>query len=102
MLNIKRREKPKQQAQVAEEKPYKRTQSSLPVAEDIEKCSRNFGNTYEMILAAAVRSKEILNGGTSAIKGHQPTVTAMLEIEAGTFDKDKYLSQVGTRRKQKV
>ena len=100
MLNIKRREKPKQQAQT-ELTPYKRTKSSMPVAEDIEKCVRNFGNAYEMILAATVRSKELLNGGTSAIKGHQPTVTAMLEVEAGTFDKQKYLSQVGKRQKQK-
>ena len=99
MLNIKRREqKPKAKVDLT---PYKRTKSSLPVAEDIALCTQNFGNTYEMILAAGQRAKELVSGGTSKITGHQPTVTAMLEIQAGTFDKQKYLSMVGKRPAKK-
>lgn len=99
MLNIKRREqKPKAKVDLT---PYKRTKSSLPVAEDIALCTKNFGNTYEMILAGAQRAKELVNGGRSTITGHQPTVTAMLEIQEGTFDKKKYLSMVGKRQAKK-
>lgn len=98
MLNIKRREQ-KQKARV--EAPYKRSKESLPVAEDIALCTKNFGNTYDMILAGAQRAKELLTGGTSKITGHKETVVAMLEIQENSLDKQKYLSMVGKRPAKK-
>lgn len=74
------------------EMPYKRTKSSLPVAEDVMLATKKFGgNTYEMILCAALRAYEISKGSPPLINEvHKPTVTAMLEIQRGLITRDRY------------
>ena len=69
--------------------PYRSKPASLPVAEDTAKAERMFGNRYEMIVIGAQRAFDILKGVDPLVdrKNHQPTVIAMLEIEAGKIDR---------------
>lgn len=62
---------------------------SMPVAEDIEACNKKFINVYDMVLVATERARELARGDVSVIKGHKPTVTALLEIEAGKLEDPK-------------
>lgn len=88
------------------ELPYKKTISSKTIVEDVEKATNRFSggtnNTstgkYEMIIVASLRGRDLLRGATPMVDSdHKPTVTALLEIEAGFVGKN-YVSQTVARR----
>lgn len=84
------KQRQKKQRAVCAALPYRSKPESLPVAEDTALAERMFGNRYEMIVIAAQRAYDILRGSDPMIdrKKHQPTVIAMLEVEAGLLDRN--------------
>lgn len=67
--------------------PYKASPSkNLPVVDDPELAARMFGGSkYDMIVIAAARSRQLRKEHCSGpvLPEHQPTVMALLEIQAG-------------------
>jgi DNA-directed RNA polymerase omega subunit len=55
------------------------------------------GNRYDLVLIAALRVRELRAGARSVVAGgHNPTVTALLEIEQKAVGRE-YLRRVGNR-----
>ena len=64
---------------------------------DIQQCEQKVGNRFDLILMAALRSREINAGRTAMIKGsYRSTVIALLEIEQGLVSRD-ILRKLGRR-----
>jgi DNA-directed RNA polymerase subunit omega len=62
-----------------------------------EVASNNIGNRYEMVLIAAVRSRELKRGDARKVaKENKPLVTALREIEEGKIGRE-YLKKVKLR-----
>jgi DNA-directed RNA polymerase subunit omega len=62
-----------------------------------EVASNNIGNRYEMVLIAAVRSRELKRGDARKVaKENKPLVTALREIEEGKIGRE-YLKKVKSR-----
>lgn len=70
---------------------YKKSPTRGPICENVQEATKQFnvgnpglGGKYEMILVAAKRTRDLVRGEKSTMTGeHKPTVTALLEIEAG-------------------
>jgi DNA-directed RNA polymerase omega subunit len=70
----------------------------LPNNIDVNRCAQLVGNTFDLILIAAVRTRELNRGAKTLITGqHKSTVTALEEIQAGTVGRE-LLRRVGARR----
>ena len=51
---------------------------------DTDKCVENIGNRFNLVLAAAVRVRELKRGHRKLVTGKDgPTITALKEIEEG-------------------
>ena len=65
---------------------------------DVERCVRQVENKFDLILIAAVRTRELNHGRAPLVdRRHKSTVTALAEIEQGLVGRD-LLRQVGRRR----
>lgn len=62
---------------------------------DIQHCTENAGNKYDMILMASVRAREIArHHKESQLASHAlPVVTALLELQEGRYGRE-YLNKV--------
>jgi DNA-directed RNA polymerase subunit omega len=62
---------------------------------DTEQCVQHIGNRFELVIAAAVRARELARQHRKAEIGTQlnAPVTALLEIQAGKFGRE-YLKKV--------
>jgi DNA-directed RNA polymerase subunit K/omega len=62
---------------------------------DIERCTENAGNKYDMILMASARAREISrHHKESQLSSHAlPVVTALLELQEGQYGQE-YLNKV--------
>ena len=62
-----------------------------------QKAAEMIGNKFDMILIAAVRSRELKRGHAPKVNcSNGPNVTALREIEEGHIGRD-YLKKVGVR-----
>ena len=59
------------------------------------------GNRFNLVLAAAQRSRELKNGSMPRVEGKDASfnVTALREIEAGKYTFQDYLSKLHTKKK---
>ena len=70
----------------------------IPNNLDLEKCVRQAGNKFNLILIAAARVRELHNGRAPLIKtDNKGCVTALTEIAQGLVGRDM-LRKVGARR----
>lgn len=53
---------------------------------DIERCVKNVGNKFDLILIAAARTREITR--KKIVSEHKPTVQALMDIEQGEIGRD--------------
>jgi len=75
---------PKLKRAIKIDKPYKRSVSAVSVIEDVELATKNYpGSKYEMILVAAMRSRQLAQGEDTLLPTdvHKPCVTSILEIQ---------------------
>jgi len=70
----------------------------LPNNIDVNRCAHLVGNKFDLILIAAVRTRELNRGAKTLITAqHKSTVTALEEIQAGHVGRE-LLRRVGARR----
>ena len=70
----------------------------LPNNIDVNRCAAQAGNRFDLILMAAVRTRELNRGAKALIANtHKSTVTALEEIQEGLVGRD-LLRRVGARR----
>jgi len=56
---------------------------------DTDKCVENIGNRFDLVLAAAVRVRELKRGHRKLTNGYDnPTITALKEIEEGLVGRE--------------
>lgn len=61
---------------------------------DTDKCVKNIGNRFDLILVASARVRELRRGYVKKVSGHNSnTITALKEIEAGLITRD-YIKKV--------
>ena len=61
---------------------------------DTDKCVKNIGNRFDLVLVATVRVRELRRGHAKQVLGHNSSaITALQEIEAGLIGRD-YLKKV--------
>ena len=53
---------------------------------DIEKCVKNVGNKFDLILIAAARTREITR--KKIVGDHKPTVQALIDAEQGLVGRE--------------
>jgi len=53
---------------------------------DVEKCVKNVGNKFDLILIAAYRTREITR--KKIISDYKPTVQALIDIEQGQVGRE--------------
>ena len=53
---------------------------------DIERCVKNVGNKFDLILIAAYRTRELAR--RNAVGEHKHTVQALMEIESGEIGRE--------------
>lgn len=66
--------------------------TAKPLAENVQACQRAYGNVYDMVVAAARRSRELAQGSAPMVqpKNHKPCVVALLEVEQGKVNADYF------------
>lgn len=70
----------------------------LPNNIDVNLCAERAGNRFDLILMAAVRTRDLNRGGTQLVTGHhKSTVTALEEIQEGRVGRE-LLRRVGQKR----
>jgi len=70
----------------------------LPNNIDVNECVHRVGNRFDLILIAAVRTRDLNRGARSQLTDqHKHTVTALEEIQLGLVGRD-LLRRVGARR----
>lgn len=63
------------------------------VTADIAK--QKMGSQYDLVIVASKRAREIANGSPSnhiKVKGENPIITAIREIEVGAYTKEDYFN----------
>jgi DNA-directed RNA polymerase omega subunit len=66
----------------------------LSTALNMQKCSDNIGNRFDMVLIASHRTREIQRGYRKLVDTqNSPVVTALQEIEAGLIGRE-YLKKL--------
>ncbi len=64
---------------------------------DIQQCTRQAGNKFDLVLIAAVRARELSRASPYQPGQHKHTVTALEQIQSGEVGRD-LLRRVGARR----
>ena len=64
---------------------------------DIQQCTRQAGNKFDLVLIAAVRARELSRAAPYQPGQHKHTVTALEQIQSGEVGRD-LLRRVGARR----
>ena len=64
---------------------------------DIQQCTKQAGNKFDLVLIAAVRARELSRASPYQPGQHKHTVTALEQIQSGEVGRD-LLRRVGARR----
>jgi DNA-directed RNA polymerase omega subunit len=69
---------------------------------DTEQCVLNIGSRYDMVIIAAARAREIRRLNRNSIKREHvfSEVTALLEIQDGTIDRDYIRNKLAEQAKR--
>ena len=61
----------------------------------VEDCLKKIDNRFEMVLTAAVRSRQLSSGTVARVDSKdKPTVVALREIAAGLIEKEEMLKRL--------
>ncbi len=61
----------------------------------VEDCLKKVPNRFELVLAAAMRARQLSSGAVARVDAKdKPTVTSLREIAAEAIDKDEMLKRV--------
>ena len=61
----------------------------------VEDCLKKIPNRFELVLAAAMRARQLSSGAVARIEAKdKPTVVSLREIASGAIEKDEMLKRV--------